>query len=116
MSVDFTWMKKHQCSRLSPELRIDGIPPNTTEISVSMIDHDMRSFDHGGGFIISETGFPQTFSVTEGALKSYKGPCPPDFHSFGHDYEFIVVARDKANNSLAQGQKKRTFSAKEVPQ
>lgn len=114
LTVDYTWKLKHKCSASSPELKVDGIPSNTAELSVTMIDHDMRSFNHGGGFVKNEAGFPSSFALPEGALKSYKGPCPPNFSSFGHDYEFIVVAKDKSNNELAKGGKKKTFSAKEV--
>ena len=114
LTVDYTWKRKHQCSTSSPELKVEGIPANTVELSVKMIDHDMMSFDHGGGFVKNEAGFTSSFVLIEGALRSYRGPCPPNFSSFGHDYEFIVVAKDKSNNELTKGSKKKTFSAKEV--
>jgi len=114
LTVDYTWKRKHQCSTSSPELKVDGIPANTVELSITMIDHDMRSFNHGGGFVKNEAGFPSSYVLPEGALKSYKGPCPPNFASLGHDYEFIVVAKDKSNKELTKGSKKKTFSAKEV--
>ena len=47
-------------------------------------------------------------------MKVYKGPCPPNFNSFGHDYEFTVTASDGSNNVLAKAGKKKTFSSKEV--
>jgi len=114
LNVDFKWMLKHQCSKSSPELKVENIPKGTVEMRIQMIDLDMRTFSHGGGNLKNEAGFPATFTIAEGALQSYTGPCPPNFSSFGHDYEFFVVAVDKQNNEVGKGSKKKTFSAKEV--
>ena len=114
LNVDFKWMLKHQCSKSSPELKVENIPKGTVEMRIQMIDLDMRTFNHGGGNLKYEAGFPATFTIAEGALQSYTGPCPPNFSSFGHDYEFYVVAVDKQNNEVGKGSKKKTFSAKEV--
>ena len=114
LNVDFKWMLKHQCSKSSPELKVENIPKSTVEMRIQMIDLDMRTFNHGGGNLKNEAGFPSTFTIAEGALQSYTGPCPPNFSSFGHDYEFFVVAVDKQNNEVGKGSKKKTFSAKEV--
>ena len=114
LNVDFKWMLKHQCSKSSPELKVENIPKGTVEMRIQMIDLDMRTFNHGGGNLKNEAGFPATFTIAEGALQSYTGPCPPNFSSFGHDYEFYVVAVDKQNNEVGKGSKKKTFSAKEV--
>ena len=114
LNVDFKWMLKHQCSKSSPELKVENIPKGTVEMRIQMIDLDMRTFNHGGGNLKNEAGFPTTFTIAEGALQSYTGPCPPNFSSFGHDYEFFVVAVDKQNNEVGKGSKKKTFSAKEV--
>jgi phosphatidylethanolamine-binding protein (PEBP) family uncharacterized protein len=114
LNVDFKWMLKHQCSKSSPELKVENIPKGTVEMRIQMIDLDMRTFNHGGGNLKNEAGFPATFTIAEGALQSYTGPCPPNFSSFGHDYEFFVVAVDKQNNEVGKGSKKKTFSAKEV--
>ena len=116
LNVDFKWMLKHQCSKSSPELKVENIPKGTVELKINMIDHQRpnnNSF-HGGGNLKNEAGFPATFTIAEGALQSYTGPCPPNFSSFGHDYEFFVVAVDKQNNEVGKGSKKKTFSAKEV--
>ena len=114
LNVDFKWMLKHQCSKSSPELKVENIPKGTVEMRIQMIDLDMRTFNHGGGNLKNEAGFPTTFTIAEGALQSYTGPCPPNFSSFGHYYEFFVVAVDKQNNEVGKGSKKKTFSAKEV--
>ena len=114
LNVDFKWMLKHQCSKSSPELKVENIPKGTVEMRIQMIDLDMRTFNHGGGNLKNEAGFPSTSTIAEGALQSYTGPCLPNFSSFGHDYEFFVVAVDKQNNEVGKGSKKKTFSAKEV--
>jgi len=80
----------------------------------SMIDLDMRTFNHGGGNLKNEAGFPSTFTIAEGALQSYTGPCPPNFSAQGHDYEITVIARDKNNQVLGKGSVVKTFSAKTV--
>ena len=115
MTVDFDFKRKHQCSDQSPALTVKGIPAGTIELSVTMIDHDMKTFDHGAGFVQNGSGFPAETIIPEGALKSYKGPCPPNFSSFGHDYEFIVKAKSK-DAELAKAGKKKTFSAEKVPE
>jgi phosphatidylethanolamine-binding protein (PEBP) family uncharacterized protein len=114
LNVDFKWMLKHQCSKSSPELKVENIPKGTVEMRIQMIDLDRRTNPHGGGYLKNEAGFPSTSTIAEGALQSYTGPCPPNFSSFGHDYEFFVVAVDKQNNEVGKGSKKKTFSAKEV--
>ena len=116
LKVDFTWQLKHSCSKVLPEIKVEGIPAGTIELNIRMVDLDMRTFNHGGGLVKNDTGFSDKYTVAEGALKSYDGPCPPNFSSFGHDYEFTVIARDKENKKVAEGERKKTFSAKEVKQ
>ena len=113
-SIDYSWSVKHKCSTISPKIEITDLPKNTTQLSVKMVDHDMRSFDHGGGYIKNEAGFPVSFTIEEGALKQYKGPCPPNFSSFGHDYEITVKASNSSNEKLGSASKKTTFSRKTV--
>jgi phosphatidylethanolamine-binding protein (PEBP) family uncharacterized protein len=113
LTVDWDWKKSHQCSQTSPVIKVSGIPADAKSLDVKMVDHDMRSFDHGGGNV--PVGGEVTFAIPEGALKNYKGPCPPNFSSFGHDYEFTVraIAAD-GKTELAKGAKVKTFSASAV--
>ena len=113
LNVDFKWMLKHQCSKSSPELKVENIPKGTVEMRIQMIDQNRRANSHGGGNLKNEAGFPSSFTIVEGVLQSYTGPCPDNF-STGHDYEFFVVAVDKQNNEVGKGSKKKNFSAKEV--
>jgi hypothetical protein len=117
LNVDFKWMLKHKCSKSSPELKVENIPKGTVELKINMIDHqrpNLNSF-HGGGNLKNEAGFPSSFTIAEGALQTYNGPCPPDVESYyGHDYEFFVVAVDKQNNEVGKSSKKKTWGTKEV--
>ena len=117
LNVDFKWMLKHKCSKSSPELKVENIPKGTVELKINMIDHQrplLNSF-HGGGNLKNEAGFPSSFTIAEGALQTYNGPCPPDVESyFGHEYEFFVVAVDKQNNEVGKSSKKKTWGTKDV--
>lgn len=113
LSVDWEWKRAHQCRPISPELSVSGIPSEATTLEISLVDRDYSAGKHGGGTIERSAGAENV--IPEGALKSYKGPCPPNFHSFGHDYEFTVraIAAD-GKTELARGTKTKTFSAKAV--
>jgi len=117
LNVDFKWMLKHKCSKSSPELKVENIPKGTVELKINMIDHQRpnnNSF-HGGGSLKNEAGFPSSFTIAEGALQTYNGPCPPPQESyFGHDYEFFVVAVDKQNNEVGKSSRKKTWGTKDV--
>ena len=117
LNVDFKWMLKHKCSKSSPELKVENIPKGTVELKINMIDHqrpNLNSF-HGGGNLKNEAGFASSFTIAEGALQTYNGPCPPDVESYyGHDYEFFVVAVDKQNTEVGKSSKKKTWGTKEV--
>jgi phosphatidylethanolamine-binding protein (PEBP) family uncharacterized protein len=112
LDVDFMWKRANRCSATSPALQISGIPAGTKSLKVTLVDHDAPGFDHGGGVVEHADGPSE--SVAEGALKSYRGPCPPSFQ-FGHEYEFKVTAiAADGKTELASGIKTKTFSAKAV--
>lgn len=115
LAVDWEWKRSHQCSTTSPSIEITGIPAEAKALSITLVDHDARHFNHGGGSVTHD-GSPKA-SIMEGALKNYKGPCPPNFQSFGHDYEFTVraIAAD-GQTELARGSKTKNFSASVVKQ
>lgn len=110
LNVDWEWKVSHKCSPTSPALVVSGIPNEAKSLQVAMVDLDVRSFDHGGGSVA--LGGEASVTIPEGALKNYRGPCPPNFFSFGHDYEFTVkaIAAD-GQTELARGSKTKTFSA-----
>ena len=110
LTVDWEWKVSHKCSPTSPALVVSGIPKDAKSLQVAMVDLDFRSFDHGGGSAVL-TG-EASVTLPEGALKNYRGPCPPNFSSFGHDYEFTVKAIGAdGQTELARASKAKTFSA-----
>jgi phosphatidylethanolamine-binding protein (PEBP) family uncharacterized protein len=92
LDVAFTWNISHRCSPVSPEIRLKDIPAGTTRLVVKMTDLDQKDLDHGGGSITPSDAFGNTFTIESGALKTYKGPCPENFTTLGHEYQFSVTA------------------------
>jgi len=114
VTVDYTWKLAHKCVKKSPEIMVSGIPPGATELTVKMVDLDYRAFDHGGGFLKNEESFPEQFTIIEASLKSFVGPCPPNFNQHGDNYEITVIAKDKNNQVVGKGSAVRNFSSKSV--
>lgn len=113
LSVNWQWKASDRCSTTSPALALNGIPEGTRTLAVSMVDLDAPGYDHGGGSVPHAGG--ATATVAAGALKNYRGPCPPNFRSFGHDYEITVRALAADGKTvLAKGSRKKTFSARTV--
>lgn len=112
ITVDYMWKLAHKCVKKSPEIMVSGIPLGSTELTVKMVDLDYRAFDHGGGSVKNEESFSEQFTIIESSLKSFIGPCPPNFSAQGHDYEITVIAKDKNNQVLGKGSVVKTFSAK----
>lgn len=115
LSIDWEWKRAHQCSPTSPAFTVTGIPSETTSLAITLVDQDKADFDHGGGAVLHSGG--DTASISDGALKDYRGPCPPNFSSFGHDYSFTVraIASD-GKTELARSSRTKTFSASVVKQ
>ena len=86
--IEFTWdANMERCfSKVSPEIKLFNVPAGTTQLRVKMVDRNAVTYPHGGGKL-DYNGEP---SIPQGALKKWKGPCPP---SGTHTYEFIVDAR-----------------------
>ena len=115
LTVNYEWKISHKCGKKSPEITISGIPSGSTQLNINMVDLDYKSWDHGGGFLKNDEGFPEIFKIAEGELnRGYDGPCPPNFTSHGHDYEITVIAKDKGNQVLGKGSVVKTFSSKAV--
>jgi|LauGreStaDraftv2_3_1035109.scaffolds.fasta_scaffold190224_1 hypothetical protein len=115
LTVNYEWEISHKCGKKSPEITIGGIPPGSTLLDIKMVDLDYKGWDHGGGLLKNEEGFPEIFKISEGGLnRGYDGPCPPNFNAHGHDYEITVIAKDKSNQVIGKGSVVKTFSAKAV--
>lgn len=109
--VDWEWKVSHLCSTTSPGLVVSGIPSEARSLQVTMVDLDFTKFNHGGGSaaVAGET----SITIPEGALRSYRGPCPPNFPNFGHDYQFTVQAiAGDGKTELSRGSKTKNFSAR----
>jgi hypothetical protein len=114
LDVAFAWNISHRCSPVSPEIRLKDIPTGTTTIRIKMTDLDQKDNDHGGGDISQSEPFGTSFTIASGALKAYKGPCPENFTTLGHEYQFSVTALGADGKPLAVGSAKAAFSAKFV--
>lgn len=79
-----------------------------------MVDLDNKNHDHGGATLNNPAGFPAEFEIVAGGLDKYSGPCPENFTTLGHEYQFNVSALNNDHQSLATGSAKATFSAKFV--
>lgn len=86
--IEFVWDPdmKRCFSRESPEIKLFNVPEGTTQLRVKMVDKNAPSYPHGGG----KVDYNGEASIVKGALKKWKGPCPP---SGTHTYEFTVRAR-----------------------
>ena len=114
LQVDFRWLMSNHCNNTSPALKLKNIPPGTTSMQIQMIDLDNNKHDHGGGELVKPEGFPAEFLVIAGSLDKYKGPCPENFTTLGHEYQFNVSALNADNKTLASASAKAPFSAKFV--
>ena len=112
MAVDFEWKLEHRCSTVSPAFSISELPAGTNSLVAKMVDNDFTTFDHGGGSVEAASLFNS--GIPAGALKRYRGPCPPNFSSFGHDYTWTFQAMDAAGKVLATATKTKTFSSAKV--
>jgi len=112
--VDFRWLMSNHCNNNSPELKLKNIPSGTTSLQVQMLDLDNRKLDHGGGLLTRSEGFSGEFQIDAGSLDKYTGPCPENFTTLGHEYQFNVTALNAQGKTLATGSAKAPFSAKFV--
>ena len=96
IGVNYSWQEKHECSQISPQINLSGVPQETIEIKVSMRDLDSPNYPHGGGVII----YTGNNVIEEGALTKYKGPCPPTTHRYvikvnAIDNDGVIVGEGK---------------------
>jgi phosphatidylethanolamine-binding protein (PEBP) family uncharacterized protein len=114
LGVNFRWNIAHHCSNTSPVIQIKNIPPGTVSLKVQMVDLDNKNHDHGGATLNKPEGCPAELEIAAGGLDKYTGPCPENFTTLGHEYQFNVSALNNENKNLASGSAKATFSAKFV--
>ena len=99
MQVEFTWTTADECSEVSPEIRVTGIPGATETLKVSLTDLDSPDFPHGGGTV----RYDGSNIIPAGALNEYFGPCPP--FDDQHNYSINVDAIDESGAIVGSGEK-----------
>jgi hypothetical protein len=97
LALQFEWVKQNECSEFSPEIRVIGIPPGTRHLEVCLTDLYMPGSDHGGWGRIP---CPENGIIAPGAIKHFRGPCPPKYYGHGK-YEFTIRSLDK--NGMVTG-------------
>ena len=105
MTVDFEWQQIDKGSQENPEIHLEGVPAGTQRFLVSLVDLNLKGFDHGSGFVDNNG----SGTIARGTVKgSYNGPDPP-FPSVKHTYEITVIALDNKDNVVGIGKKAKVF-------
>jgi phosphatidylethanolamine-binding protein (PEBP) family uncharacterized protein len=103
--VDFEWQSIDFGASENPEIRLTGVPEGTERFFVGLVDLDVSTYDHGGGYVDNDgSGI-----ITRGSIKgNYNGPAPwlPDMI---HDYEITVKAYDSNGKVIGIGKKVNKF-------
>lgn len=103
MSLSFSWGPTKKCfDSKSPPMTLGGVPDGTVKLRFRMIDQNAPSYPHGGGTVKWSGG--SKGSLPYGSF-SYKGPCPPNPHT----YQFTVDALDKSGKKLATAKAQKRF-------
>ena len=102
IDVDYSWDKKYECTTLSPQINLSGVPQGTLELKISLRDLDSPQYRHGGG-VVAYTG---SNVIEEGALKNYEGPCPPNTHR----YVIKVKAVDDRGVIIGEGKLMKKYT------
>lgn len=105
IGVEFEWQAIDFGSSENPEIRLTGVPEGTKRFYVGLVDLNISTYDHGGGFV----GNDGSGVIARGAVKgNYSGPAPwlPDMV---HDYEITVKAYDENEKMIASGQMVKKF-------
>lgn len=102
LQVSFSWADTARCSKFSPAITVEGIPPQTSSLLVTLVDLNDSTTDHGGGDLL----YAQSNVIPAGALQNnYSGPCP----MLPHMYEFTVRALDERGIALAIGKARQLY-------
>jgi hypothetical protein len=98
------WEGPRCFSKISPELKLTGVPPGAAQARVFLTDLFVPTFDHGGGRIGLTVSAAGDAVIPSGAVPNYKGPCPEqDRFNPIHDYEFSVVIQNASGDTIARG-------------
>ena len=103
LGVEFSWAGVPPCSNVSPRIVLRDVPAATKRFRVELVDIDTAFARHGGG----EVDVAPSGVIAEGALKSYRGPCPSQQPIV---YEMRVEALDAGGQVLARGAERLTYT------
>jgi hypothetical protein len=105
MGVDFEWQPIDYASSDNPEIILTGVPEGTKRLHVSLIDLDMKMYDHGSGFV----DYDGSGIIARGIIKgTYSGPAPRDSNMI-HDYEITVKAYNEEGDVIGIGKRVKKF-------
>lgn len=104
IEVEFHWTAQSGCRPVSPPITLSNVPQQTAYLDIRMKDLNVPSYNHGGG----KVAYEGQSEIPEGALSTYKGPCPP---AGSHNYQISVNALNAEGNLiLGQGSSTLPFS------
>ena len=92
-SLEFDWSDLKKCTSgrpntvENPTFTLKNVPDGTKWIYFKLVDHNARSYNHGGGW----AEYKGQSTIKPGAFK-YKSPCPPNGR---HKYEWTASAKAK---------------------
>jgi len=97
IGVDFDWQPIDYSSSENPEIRLSH---------VKLIDLDVKTYDHGGGFVENDgTGI-----ISRGSVKgTFNGPAPW-FEDMVHDYQITVTAYNGNDSKIGIGKCVRKYT------
>lgn len=102
IGVVYSWEKKQEPnSSVSPEMKLEGVPPETKKFKVSLSDRDRPNNDHGQGTVAYD-GAGGSVTIEKGAIKGLRGPAPP--WGERHLYIMKVECLDKDGRVVASGE------------
>lgn len=99
LELQFDWVQQNECSEVSPEILVTGIPVGTPYLEVCLTDLYMPGADHGGW---GKIPCPENGVIASGTLKHFRGPCPPKYYG-SSKYEFAVRSIDANGNVTGIG-------------
>lgn len=105
MGVDFEWQPIDFGSQENPQIQLTEVPEGTRRFFVVLVDLNISTYDHGGGFVDNEG----SGTIARGTVKgNYNGPAPwlPDMI---HDYEITVKAYDENSKVIGVGKTVKKF-------
>ena len=94
--ISFDWGNIKKCTSGNPNtvsnpiFELKNVPDGTTWIYFKLVDKNVTSYDHGGGWV----EYKGQSKIEPGAFK-YKSPCPPNGR---HNYEWTASAKKKKSS------------------